>query len=319
MDIFIDNKYTKIYFAIIDNAKKQSRTKSKDSYFENHHIYPKSLGGKNTKDNLVLLSYREHYICHWLLVKMCINDIHTIKMKKAFFRMVTANDQQQRQFSSHLYEIAKKYSKEAQYDRWKNDEYRIKQKNAASTEEYKNVKSQKAKNNWLDEDYRKRVITTLAKTNDMPEIKKKRSDVQKKTQNRPDVKEKNSQGVKDYWKKSELREHHIRNMKIACNTPEARQRNSDAQNRPEVVEKKRQSLLLTNQKPEVIDRRKQAAKKCQNRPGMSEKKSATRKKYNAKNLKTCPYCKKTCDPSNAKRWHFDKCKMKKEEFPPPSY
>ncbi len=46
--------------------------------------------------------------------------------------------------------------------------------------------------------------TTLAKTNDMPEIKKKRSHVQKKTQNRPDVKEKNSQGVKDYWKKSEL-------------------------------------------------------------------------------------------------------------------
>jgi hypothetical protein len=24
---------------------------------------------------------------------------------------------------------------------------------------------------------------------------------------------------------------------------------------------------------------------------------------------TCPHCKKTCDERNAKRWHFDKCKL----------
>ena len=25
---------------------------------------------------------------------------------------------------------------------------------------------------------------------------------------------------------------------------------------------------------------------------------------------TCPHCQKSCDSSNAKRWHFDNCKVK---------
>jgi hypothetical protein len=29
---------------------------------------------------------------------------------------------------------------------------------------------------------------------------------------------------------------------------------------------------------------------------------------------TCPHCQKTCDPSNAKRWHFDNCKNKSKLF-----
>ena len=66
--IFIQNKYTRIYYSIISNAK--SRTLPEDTYTEKHHIIPKSLGGSNAKDNLVVLTAREHYICHRLLVKM---------------------------------------------------------------------------------------------------------------------------------------------------------------------------------------------------------------------------------------------------------
>ena len=40
-----------------------------DCYFERHHIVPRCLGGLDNKDNLVLLTGREHYICHWLLWK----------------------------------------------------------------------------------------------------------------------------------------------------------------------------------------------------------------------------------------------------------
>jgi hypothetical protein len=313
MDIFINNKYTKMYFSIIENAKNQFRKKSKDSYFESHHIFPKSLGGKNSKDNLILLTYKEHYICHWLLIKMCVCDIDIIKMKKAFFRMVTSNNKQERNFSSQQYEIAKKHAREAQYDRWKNEEYRNKQKEATSKDEYKKIKSQKSIDNWKNEEYRKSVTETLAITNANPEIKKKRSEIQKKTQNKPEVKEKNRQGVINYWKNSELVENHIRNMKIAYSTPEARLRNSNAQKRPEVIEKKRKSLLITNQKIEVKNRRKNAAKECQNRPGMKEKQSKIAKKLNAENQKICPHCMKICDFRNAKRWHFDKCKEKGEK------
>ena len=66
---FLNNKYTDWYSQIINNAQTQTRSK-KDSYYEAHHIQPKSLGGSNKKHNLVLLTAREHYICHLLLVKM---------------------------------------------------------------------------------------------------------------------------------------------------------------------------------------------------------------------------------------------------------
>lgn len=61
--------YKKIYNSIISNAISKHRSK-KDSYFENHHIKPKCIGGSDDKSNLVLLTAREHYICHKLLVKM---------------------------------------------------------------------------------------------------------------------------------------------------------------------------------------------------------------------------------------------------------
>ena len=59
-------KYNFWYNAIIENA----RTKTITGYKETHHILPRSLGGTDDKDNLVDLTAREHFICHWLLVKI---------------------------------------------------------------------------------------------------------------------------------------------------------------------------------------------------------------------------------------------------------
>ena len=64
--IFINNKYTRVYYSIIDRAK----TRSISSYTEKHHIIPRSLGGSNAKENLVALTAREHFVCHLLLTKM---------------------------------------------------------------------------------------------------------------------------------------------------------------------------------------------------------------------------------------------------------
>lgn len=68
--MFINNKYTTLYFNIIRNAKEKCRSKSKDTVLHNHHIIPKSMGGSNNKDNLVLLTVKEHRIVHRLLVRM---------------------------------------------------------------------------------------------------------------------------------------------------------------------------------------------------------------------------------------------------------
>ena len=58
--------YEKIYNQIIDRAK----IRVLEGYKEIHHIIPRCVGGTNDKDNLVTLTAREHFICHWLLVRM---------------------------------------------------------------------------------------------------------------------------------------------------------------------------------------------------------------------------------------------------------
>ena len=64
--MFIPNKYTRWYYAIIDRARLRPIT----GYTESHHVVPKCMGGRDTKDNRVTLTAREHALCHWLLTKM---------------------------------------------------------------------------------------------------------------------------------------------------------------------------------------------------------------------------------------------------------
>ena len=91
--MYLQNKYARIYFSIIDNAKQRKI----DSYTEVHHILPKSLGGSNSKDNLVNLTAREHYICHLLLTKM-VESTFKNKMVYALWMMIRGNSKQKRNF-----------------------------------------------------------------------------------------------------------------------------------------------------------------------------------------------------------------------------
>lgn len=58
--------YRRIYNNIIENSK--SRTLS--GYSEKHHIIPRCLGGLDDNSNIAILTAREHYVCHQLLVKL---------------------------------------------------------------------------------------------------------------------------------------------------------------------------------------------------------------------------------------------------------
>lgn len=68
--IMLTNKYSKLYYRITSNAKQRINK----GYTECHHIIPQSLGGTDDKENLVDLTAREHFICHWLLIKMTEGD-----------------------------------------------------------------------------------------------------------------------------------------------------------------------------------------------------------------------------------------------------
>jgi NUMOD3 motif len=84
MPDFIKNKYTKWYFNIVSSAQNRDVL----GYTEQHHIIPKSLGGSNRKENLVKLTAREHFICHWLLTKMVSETKQKYQMWNAFSCML---------------------------------------------------------------------------------------------------------------------------------------------------------------------------------------------------------------------------------------
>lgn len=100
--MYLQNKYTRVYFSIIERAK----TRALDSYSELHHIIPKSLGGTNDKSNLIKLTAREHFICHWLLTKMVTSE-NKSKMSYALWIMLKGNKNQER----NLKVSSKTYSK----------------------------------------------------------------------------------------------------------------------------------------------------------------------------------------------------------------
>ena len=85
------NKYKKQYTSITENAKDRVIT----GYAERHHIIPRSLDGKDEKHNLVDLTAREHFICHWLLTKMHTGEARS-KMIYALNGMKRTNKEQQR-------------------------------------------------------------------------------------------------------------------------------------------------------------------------------------------------------------------------------
>lgn len=98
--------YIRHYNLLVQKAQKENRVKTKENYYEKHHIVPKSEGGTDTKENLVLLTAREHFIAHWLLYR----DQPNIKSRAyAFWKMCTQHNPKQNRYtpSSRIYEEAR--------------------------------------------------------------------------------------------------------------------------------------------------------------------------------------------------------------------
>ena len=67
--------YKEVYNRLIDKAKQRE---CGDGYYETHHIIPRSEGGSNSKDNLVKLIPKEHFVAHKLLFLDNPNSIERI-------------------------------------------------------------------------------------------------------------------------------------------------------------------------------------------------------------------------------------------------
>ncbi len=99
--------YNKIYYQIIDRAKDRVI----EGYVEKHHIVPKSMGGDNSKTNIVSLTAREHFLSHMLLCEIYPSNN---KLKHALFLMAIGKQKVKEKtyvIGSRVYErLRKEYS-----------------------------------------------------------------------------------------------------------------------------------------------------------------------------------------------------------------
>lgn len=95
-EIFNDTKYTRWYTSIVDGARRANRVKNQGVYLENHHIIPRAIKKSKRTEGTVLLTAREHLICHLLLAKMCVSLKHRHAMICALHGMLKISPNQQR-------------------------------------------------------------------------------------------------------------------------------------------------------------------------------------------------------------------------------
>lgn len=102
--------YRAIYTSLVFSAKAKHRIKSSEEYFEEHHIFPRSLFPQynRNKHNLVLLTAREHYLAHKLLCKIWPSRAMYAAIWQMSMKSKKPDSPYQKIVSSREYEIAKK-------------------------------------------------------------------------------------------------------------------------------------------------------------------------------------------------------------------
>lgn len=151
--------YRRIYIQLVNRAIKENRQKNKGIYYENHHIFPKSIYPQytNNKHNFVLLTAREHFIAHLL----CYKIWPCKEMACAMWCFISLNtNNKDFKVSSKVYE-----------------QIRNEFNTSVFTEERKKLQSEISKTMWKNrtEEERKEIGKKISKTFKRPDIKLKKS------------------------------------------------------------------------------------------------------------------------------------------------
>jgi hypothetical protein len=103
-------EYKRTYDRLMERAR--GRVKEKGVH-ENHHIIPRSMGGSNEKSNIVALTYKEHFLAHWLLAKFTMGR-DQIKMLNALYYISKAGpDHKNRRLAGWQIERSRRANAEA--------------------------------------------------------------------------------------------------------------------------------------------------------------------------------------------------------------
>ncbi len=160
------SKYTDWYCSIVMAA--QLRSDKVEG--ENHHIVPRSVWkeGAKFKDNIVRLTYREHYICHKLLVKMLIEKAHVQKMSFALWRLAHKRAADGL-YNSRDYAHARKLYSNAMKQLWTSTKFRSNMLNSRKwfyeSEEQKAANRARGKERMQNKEYREKIFSAANAAN----------------------------------------------------------------------------------------------------------------------------------------------------------
>lgn len=194
---FNETKYTRWYISIIDKSllrgtKKPNKKDVGYVYYEAHHILPRAVfpefaSLKLHKWNLVLLTPKEHFICHWLLTKMSKEIRAEHKMKRAFAGMAQKTNHSR--LTARQYEIAISAIRNLPGRVWSEEDklrHREIMKKVMNTEETRRKCSEAKQGNvpWnRGKEMPEKMKINLAKTRQKSEVIKRISDAKKGKKN----------------------------------------------------------------------------------------------------------------------------------------
>ena len=148
--------YMKVYNSLIEKCKLRNEV---FGYTEIHHIVPRSFGGGDELDNLVILTGREHFIAHRLLAKIYPNS----GMVHAIFKMACVSKTTKKfKVTSRLYEyLRQEHARRIS----ENDEANAKKGRPGRKQSVEHIKAriESRKNNgyWISEEGRKNISKGL--------------------------------------------------------------------------------------------------------------------------------------------------------------
>lgn len=139
--------YKMHYDKLIETRRNLDR---QNIYTEKHHIIPICMGGNNSKENIINLTAREHFLAHWLLWRIHKND----KLANAFYAMTRKSENQKRliSYSSIGYAEAKEACAAATSRRFKG---------VPKSEEQRKKMSESAKGKLKSKDHRNNLSKAL--------------------------------------------------------------------------------------------------------------------------------------------------------------
>lgn len=121
LNYYLDNPdiSLKQYNKLIDSAKARGLDKTAlEGYYEKHHIIPRCLSGSNDDSNLVLLTYKEHILAHFLLYVLNQNNK---KVFLAFSLLVELKDDYDSDLDIDLVALSDIKSKRSEFMKGENN------------------------------------------------------------------------------------------------------------------------------------------------------------------------------------------------------